>query len=219
MRIFWQKGYEGASMADLTSVMGINPSSLYRTFGDKEALFGKALNRFLAGPAAYLKNSLNEPSALEVVKTRLRDGSRMMTNPDHPWGCMTFQAATTCGDTALTVRETLIALRKDMEQALQNRFEQAKVDGDLPVSVNSAHLVSAVSTIMAGLSARAACGASEEELSASIEHFLQAWPAAAASAPAATPVLLAPGSTPQPRKKREKESVPEDDLFGFLGGE
>src|SRR3546814_10258389 len=41
LRVFWSKGYEGASMADLTEAMGITKPSLYAAFGNKEALFNK----------------------------------------------------------------------------------------------------------------------------------------------------------------------------------
>ena len=72
MRVFWRKGYEGTSLADLTTEMGINPPSLYRTFGNKEKLFWKAIDRYGEGPAAYVAECLNEPTAFAVVAKRLR---------------------------------------------------------------------------------------------------------------------------------------------------
>ena len=44
--MFWRKGYEGATLCDLTSAMGINPPSLYAAFGNKEGLFRQALDRY-----------------------------------------------------------------------------------------------------------------------------------------------------------------------------
>ena len=46
LQVFWQKGYEGASLTDLTEAMGINRPSLYCAFGSKEELFRKALDRY-----------------------------------------------------------------------------------------------------------------------------------------------------------------------------
>ena len=46
--VFWRKGYEGASICDLTAAMGINPPSLYAAFDNKEGLFRKALDRYAA---------------------------------------------------------------------------------------------------------------------------------------------------------------------------
>jgi AcrR family transcriptional regulator len=51
--VFWRKGYEGASLSDLTRAMGINRPSLYAAFGDKEQLFRKVLDRYDEGPASY----------------------------------------------------------------------------------------------------------------------------------------------------------------------
>lgn len=49
MDVFWKKGYNGTSMRDLTAAMGINPSSLYRTLGDKHALFVKCIRSYTEG--------------------------------------------------------------------------------------------------------------------------------------------------------------------------
>ncbi len=61
LKVFWRKGYEGASLPDLTRAMGINRPSLYAAFGNKEALFRKALDRYDDGPAAYVREALEEP--------------------------------------------------------------------------------------------------------------------------------------------------------------
>lgn len=50
--VFWKQGYEGASLADLTTAMGITRTSMYAAFGNKEELFRKALERYTAGPPA-----------------------------------------------------------------------------------------------------------------------------------------------------------------------
>ena len=53
LEVFWRQGYEGTALSDLTAAMGINRPSLYATFGNKEALFRKVLDRYADGPAAY----------------------------------------------------------------------------------------------------------------------------------------------------------------------
>src|ERR1700721_458843 len=71
MQVFWSKGYEGASLADLTAAMGINRPSLYAAFGDKEALFRKVLDRYNSGPAAYVCDALNQPTARRAIERLL----------------------------------------------------------------------------------------------------------------------------------------------------
>ena len=68
MHVFWQKGFEGASLNDLTTAMGIQPASLYKAFGNKQALFEQALTRYLAGPVAFVHGALNEPTAYAVAE-------------------------------------------------------------------------------------------------------------------------------------------------------
>src|SRR5579864_7912043 len=58
MRVFWEKSYEGATMSDLTEAMGINRSSMYAAFGDKERLFRRAIERYRNGPMTFIKEAL-----------------------------------------------------------------------------------------------------------------------------------------------------------------
>src|SRR3979490_2548354 len=93
MHVFWQKGFEGASLSDLTTAMGIQPASLYKAFGNKQALFEKGLARNLAGPVAFVHNALNEPTAYAVAERILRQTAEFLTERRSRRGCMTIQAA------------------------------------------------------------------------------------------------------------------------------
>jgi AcrR family transcriptional regulator len=67
MMVFWQQGFEGASLSDLTEAMGISRPSLYAAFGNKEELFRRALGRYVeTGPAAEHFAALAEPTARAV---------------------------------------------------------------------------------------------------------------------------------------------------------
>src|SRR5258708_13515743 len=91
MRVFWEKGYEGATLADLTEAMGINRSSLYAGFGDKEALFRMAMARYAEGPAAYMKKALQEPTERSVFEALLPRAPKLLTHPAHPPVSLSFQ--------------------------------------------------------------------------------------------------------------------------------
>src|SRR5205814_7401242 len=86
LQVFWRKGYEGASLPDLTEAMGINRPSLYAAFGNKEALFRKALDRYVQGPAAYVRKSLTEPTARAVAERVLRGSADLLTDRRNPSG-------------------------------------------------------------------------------------------------------------------------------------
>src|SRR5580704_2974444 len=84
MKVFWRKGYEGASLSDLTKAMGINRPSLYAAFGDKEALFRKVLDCYETGPAAYFSVALSQPTARATVEQLLRGAVDVMTASCNP---------------------------------------------------------------------------------------------------------------------------------------
>src|SRR5436309_1319981 len=81
LQVFWRKGYEGTSLSDLTRAMGINRPSLYAAFGDKQALFRKVLDRYAEGPAAYVREALQEPTARAVVERLLGGSIDLLTGP------------------------------------------------------------------------------------------------------------------------------------------
>src|ERR1700731_1201666 len=104
MKVFWCKGYEGASLADLTRAMGINRPSLYAAFGSKEGLFRKALDRYAEGPSAYVLEALNEPTARAVAERLVAGSADLLTHPRNPHGCLLVQGALACGEAADSVR-------------------------------------------------------------------------------------------------------------------
>src|SRR5437763_5768090 len=103
MHVFWAKGYEGASLSDLTQAMRINRPSLYAAFGNKEQLFRKVLDRYAEGPFAYFQKALAAPTALDVVDQILGGAVNMADNPQMPAGCLMVQGALACGDAASSV--------------------------------------------------------------------------------------------------------------------
>src|SRR5213083_2561468 len=108
MHVFWAKGYEGASLSDLTSAMDINRPSLYAAFGNKEQLFRKALDRYAKGPAACVHEALDQPTARAVVEKMFCAAIDMVTNPQTPAGCFMVQGALACGDAAHSIQEEVI---------------------------------------------------------------------------------------------------------------
>ena len=98
MHVFWAKGYEGASLSNLTRAMRINRPSLYAAFGNKEQLFRKVLDRYMDGPVAYFGKALAAPKARDVVEEILLGTARMASDPRIPAGCLMVQGALACGN-------------------------------------------------------------------------------------------------------------------------
>lgn len=176
VEVFWQKGYEGASLTDLTDAMGINRPSLYAAFGNKEALFCRALDRYASGPAAYTCEALEAPTAYEVVRQLLAGAIRVTTGPTTPAGCMMVQSALVSGDGAGAMRQEVAARRANGLIRLRERLERARAEGDLPADSDPALLASYIFTVQQGMSVQAASGATREELERIAELALRVWP-------------------------------------------
>jgi AcrR family transcriptional regulator len=173
---FWQKGYEGTSLSDLTQAMGINRPSLYATFGNKEALFRKVLDRYAERPAAYVHEALEEPTARAAVERLLSSAVESLTDPCHPKGCLLVQGALSCGEAADPIRWELAQRRTATETAIRWRLERARSDGDLPPGIDPADLARYVATVVHGIAVQAAGGATRDELRPVVRMALQAWP-------------------------------------------
>ena len=177
LKVFWKKGYEGASLPDLTRAMGINRPSLYAAFGNKEALFRKAVERYAQGPAGYAREALEQPTARQVVERLLRGGICVGAGKKNPRGCLMVQGALSCGDSAQPARKELAARRSAAEAALRRRLERALREGDLPRDADPAALAKYVVTVMHGMAVQAAGGATRAELERVVDTALRAWPA------------------------------------------
>jgi AcrR family transcriptional regulator len=176
LTVFWNKGYEGTSLTDLTRAMRINRPSLYSAFGNKEALFRKVLDRYVEGPAAYVREALREPTSREVVGRLLSGTIELLTDSQNPRGCLMVQGALACGEAAGTIRKELAARRMAAEVAFRQRFERARAEGDLRDDADPADLARYVATLIQGMSVQAAGGAGGEELRRIAELVLRAWP-------------------------------------------
>jgi AcrR family transcriptional regulator len=176
LEVFWQKGYEGTSLPDLTRAMGINRPSLYAAFGNKEALFRKVLDRYAEGPASYVGAALEEPTARAVVERLLGQASEFLAHPTSPRGCLIVQGALACGEAAESIRRELVSRRAASQALVRERFERARAEGDLPADADPADLARYVLTVLHGMAVQAAGGASREELRRVAELALRAWP-------------------------------------------
>ncbi|MFE2373952.1 TetR/AcrR family transcriptional regulator [Streptomyces sp. NPDC059398] len=178
MRVFWEQGYEGAGLTDLTSAMGITRTSMYAAFGNKEELFRKALERYTEGPASYGERALREPTAREVATAFLTGSVRATTRPGCPAGCLGVQGSLAAGTQGRNVRDLLTAWREQAISRLHDRFRQALREGDLPADADPGVLARYLMTVANGIAVQAAGGATRDELRQVAETALRSWPSA-----------------------------------------
>ncbi len=162
LEVFWARGYEGATLPELTRAMGINRPSLYAAFGNKEQLFRKALDRYQTGPMSFVSEALRKPTARAAVEAIFSGFVRMQRDRDKARGCLVVSGALACGEEAETVRRELAQLRQATVTALRERLERAVDDGDLPAGTDCATLARYVATVLNGLAVQSASGATEK---------------------------------------------------------
>ncbi len=177
--MFWAKGYEGASLTDLTEAMGITRPSLYAAFGNKEALFRKALDLYEKEKMAYVGQALAQPTARLVAETMLRGAVETACSCEGTaHGCLRVISSVSCGPAAQTIHEEVIARSNKGKQALVDRLERAKAEGDLPADVDAEGLSRLLVSILQGISVQANQGASREQLEKLVQTALALWPTA-----------------------------------------
>lgn len=174
--VFWRHGYEGASLSVLTEAMGISRPSLYAAFGNKEELFRRALDRYVAIKNVMFDEAMAEPTGREMVRHLLRRGAEMMTEPGHPVGCLAVQGAISCSDDSEPVRQELTRIRQGFEARLKARFLEEKAAGRLPADTDPDDLAMLLSTIANGMSIQASTGATREQLYTLAENAANVWP-------------------------------------------
>ncbi|WP_344492804.1 TetR/AcrR family transcriptional regulator [Nonomuraea monospora] len=176
MRVFWEQGYEGASLTDLTNAMGISRTSMYAAFGSKDDLFHKALQRYTDGPAAYVPRAVEEPTAAQVASAFLHGSVRATTDPECPAGCFGVQGSLAAGEAGLGARDTLTAWRNHGVSLLRERLQRAVDEGDLPEQADPEVLARYLMAVANGIAVQAAGGATGDELHLVADMALRQWP-------------------------------------------
>lgn len=183
MTVFWRKGYEGATLSDLTEAMGIGPPSLYAAFGNKEGLFRAVLERYDARRQAMMETVLAAPDPRSVARLFLESVAQFAVDTEgrNPPGCLLVQSGLTCADE--DIPQALAQHRAEKERVLRERFERDCKDGALPKSADPAALARYLVTMANGMSVQAAAGASSAELMGIANIALAGWPIAGDAVP------------------------------------
>lgn len=163
LEVFWQKGYEGTSLTDLTKAMGINKPSLYSTFGNKEGLFLKAIDLYSNRPCGFFTPALAQATASEVIASLLKGAALSLADKSHPQGCVIVQGALACSEQNSSIKTALIQRRLEGEIALQERFERALAEGEF-INGSPEVLARYLMTLINGMTIQSTNGASSEQL-------------------------------------------------------
>ena len=170
MRLFWSRGYDAVSMADLRAELGITQASLYAAFGSKEQLFQETveLYRQTAGFATTAALATGG-SAREAIHTMLQAAVDAFSAPDAPGGCLLILGATNCPVESRTVQDHLLSIRRQISRSILDRLKRGQRDGDIPTTAPITALTAYFSTVLHGLALQSRDGASRKTLTQVVE--------------------------------------------------
>ena len=177
LRVFWAKGYEGASLSDLTDEMGITRPSLYAAFGNKEALFRQALDLYERDKLTYIGDAIEAPTARGVAERLLMGSVDAATTGDCK-GCMGVIASVACQSVEPSIRDDVNARAESSRRAIIARMQQAIDAGEFRVATEAEAITRYLLAIMQGISVQAQSGASRDELLQDADSALLSWPSA-----------------------------------------
>lgn len=181
---FWTRGYEGTSMADLVSALGIASARIYTAFGSKEDLFREAVELYEANEGGFATRALaEEPTVRRVIERMLREAVDTYTRPGRPQGCMVVSAATNCAVENDRVLEWLARHRRARTVSICERLNEAVRDGELKPDTDAGTLGDYYATLLHGLSVQARDGVPKKRLHDLVTVAMQALDARLAERP------------------------------------
>lgn len=176
MELFWEKGYDATSLADLTAAMRIASPSLYAAFGSKEALFREAVELYEATEGAELWGPVAAaPTAYAAAERFLMGTARIFSRPDKPCGCLIVLSALHAGDTSPAVRSELARRRALTTKALADCFAKGIATGEVPAGADLHSIAAYLVTVQQGMSIQARDGATQAQLEDIARAALAAW--------------------------------------------
>jgi AcrR family transcriptional regulator len=165
--VFWSTGYSGASLDSIATAAGMNRPSLYAAFGDKHALYLKALERYWQFAAAAMDEALTDDAlTLREALTRFYEGqlSIYFSGDSQPRGCFAIGTATTEAVEDAEIRDVLADRLSRLDAELETRLRKAIESGELKSNVDAAALAVLASSLLHSISIRARAGKSRTEL-------------------------------------------------------
>jgi AcrR family transcriptional regulator len=178
--VFRERGYDGATLADLQEAMGgISPPSLYAAFGSKGELFKEAVSVYLAAVGQPARRALEAPATTtrDAIEQMLRANVAAITRAGEPRGCLLVLGAINCTAEGAPASEHLHRIRLERHRMIGERIRRGVREGDVPRGTEVESLAMFVTALLQGLSIQARDGASRAALSAAVDRAMLAWDA------------------------------------------
>lgn len=155
MLVFWEKGYDGTSMADLLEAMGISRSSMYETFTDKHALYLEAAQLYRRNSQEKRRFLLEAKSAREGIRQyfeRHIDGS---FREDTPMGCLVTNTIVNVDSPEDEINRLMRTHFEELGVAFRELLKRGQDSGEIAADRNIDDLAYMLLTINHGINVAA----------------------------------------------------------------
>lgn len=177
LHLFWRHGFDGTSIPQLTTAMGISPPSLYAAFVSKEALYREAVKLYLTQYSDFMSSLFDEKkSARDAIEQALLAAAKQFSDPCHAPGCMISSAELQASTDNQKLAAEIASFRKASQQIVYARLESARKSGELPSKTDTASLAAFFAMVTQGMSVQARDGAKAAVLKRLAKLAMQAWP-------------------------------------------
>jgi len=178
MQLYWDKGFERTSMADLVKATGMAKPGLYANLGDKEQIFQKALEHYDETVVCPMLEKLLSPSTplKEALRQSLSGMMHSLRGSGLPMGCFVINSTFECTGEKDRISEYLAQMNAKRRDAYLERLDHAKADGELSKGADTLALANFFTGQSAAIGAMARSGLPLSELDAMVEVALSALP-------------------------------------------
>jgi TetR/AcrR family transcriptional regulator, transcriptional repressor for nem operon len=152
MELFWTHGYERTSVTDLTATLGVHPGSLYRMFGDKHALFLRALDRYRQTHAEPLAPTLlGGGPVLPRLRAALVGFIELAAEQDRPRGCLIANSVGELLPDDAEVARGVAGVLAEVEDGFLQGLRAAERQGELADGLDLPGWAAALTMLVQGL--------------------------------------------------------------------
>lgn len=167
LAVFWEKGFEPATLPELCAAMGINPPSLYAAFGNKTALFLEAVEHYAKKYwTEPCKRFQEQPDLKRAVRDFFMDAANLLVSPQHPCGCVIILGTVNISPDETEIIAAMAKLRQETREMFLNRLRQAIRSGQIRADTDAPALANALNAYLDGMALEAKNGLFLTELRA-----------------------------------------------------
>lgn len=176
MLLFWQYGYEATSISDLTKALNLTAPSLYRSFGDKQQLFQRCLEYYLANEACVIDRIFTDAKTAKIaLELLLYENVKRLVQENKPTGCMLLVSTMNCSEQNAQLQEDMKQKRLNVKEKIYQRLLLGQQAGEIAASISVHEMTDYYTTVWQGMTFQARDGMGREQLNQVVAYAMKSW--------------------------------------------